>query len=401
MKPHLYLLAFSTTLSLTAEVAFKKQIITADFMAEGCAVADFDHDGHADITAGWVIWYGPDFTRRANYRQPNENPTGPAKTPYNPATGYSDYFLQFAYDFNGDKWDDILVYGLPGEPALLYLNPQKKGGDWDKHAIFDVADNESPDLKDINGDGKPELLLHTAGQVGYAEIDWANPTGKARFRPISPKSPENDKKYFRYTHGYGAGDMNGDGRIDILTKDGWFEQPPETKEDKDWVFHAGPFGSGGAQMFVYDVNSDARNDVITSFEAHGYGFGWFEQKADGTFAGHKVMGATPEENKHGVKFSQPHAQAMTDMDSDGVADIVTGKRRWAHGPNADAEPSADPVLYWFQIKRAGDGGADFTPHLIDKESGVGTQVTTADLNKDGKPDVIVANKMGVFAFTQE
>jgi hypothetical protein len=47
------------------------------------------------------------------------------------------------------------------------------------------------------------------------------------------------------------------------------------------------------------------------------------------------------------------------------------------------------------------GGAEFIPHLIDNDSGVGTQVTAGDLNKDGKPDVIVANKKGVFVFTQQ
>ncbi len=368
-------------------------------------MADFDHDGHTDITAGCFIWYGPDFARRANFTPPSVNAGGPSKTPYDAAKGYSDYFLAYTHDFNGDTWADILVYGLPGEPANLFINPAGKTGDWAKHAIFDVADNESPDLKDINGDGKPELLLHSRGQLGYAEIDWANPLGKARFRPITPKSPANDAKYFRYTHGYGAGDVNGDGRVDILVKEGWFEQPADTKEDKDWVFHAGPFGPagarGGAQMYVYDVNGDGRNDVITSYDAHGYGLGWFEQKADGSFAEHKIMGNTNEENKQGVKFSQLHAIRMTDMDGDGVLDIVTGKRRWAHGPGADAEPAAAPVLYWFQLKRDGKGSAEFIPHLIDDDSGVGTQVTTGDINKDGKPDVIVANKKGVFSFTQK
>jgi phage/plasmid primase-like uncharacterized protein len=38
---------------------------------------------------------------------------------------------------------------------------------------------------------------------------------------------------------------------------------------------------------------------------------------------------------------------------------------------------------------------------IDDDSGVGTQVTVTDLNGDGKPDVAVANKRGVFAFTQQ
>ena len=154
-------------------------------------------------------------------------------------------------------------------------------------------------------------------------------------------------------------------------------------------------------MYVYDVNGDGRNDVITSYDAHGYGLGWFEQKADGGFIEHKIMGSTPEENKQGVKFSQLHAMRLVDIDGDGVMDLVTGKRRWAHGPSTDAEPGAAPVLYWFQLRRDGKGGAEFIPHLIDDDSGVGTQVTTGDLNKDGKPDVIVANKKGVFVFTQQ
>ena len=409
----LVVLAGIATLSVAAaaaEVQFEKQVLTERFEAEGCAVADFDKDGHADIAAGNGIWHGPDFARRTEYVPPRENAGGPAKTPYDPARGYSNYFLAFAHDFDGDSWQDILVYDLPGEPALVFVNPQGKAEPWAKHSVFAVADGESPGLLDVTGDGKPELFCQSSGpelggRLGFAEIDWKSPLAQARFRPITPRSPENDKKYFRYTHGAGAGDVNGDGRVDILTKDGWFEQPASIAEDAIWPFHPGPFGPpgarGGAQMLVFDVDGDGKNDVVTSYDAHGYGLGWFRQEADGSFSEHRILGSKPEESPQGVCFSQPHALAAADIDGDGLADVVTGKRRWAHGPKGDAEPNAAPVLYWFRLVRDGKGGATFEPHLIDEDSGVGTQVTVADLTGDGKPDIAVANKRGVFAFRQK
>jgi hypothetical protein len=400
-----------------ADVAFDKQTLTERFVAEGCAVADFDRDGHADITAGTTIWYGPDFARTTEFTPPADNPSGPSKTPYDPARGYSDYFLAFAHDFTGDGWSEILVYGLPGEPAHVFVNPQGRAGHWQKQVIFDVADGESPGLVDMTGDGRPELLVHSSdlvkppeakgkagGQLGFAAIDWAEPLTKARFHPITPRSPENDEKYFRYTHGYGAGDVNGDGRTDLLTKDGWFEQPADPAA-AIWPFHPGPFAPadarGGAQMLVTDANGDGRSDVVTSYDAHGCGLGWFEQRPDGSFTEHRIMGAAPEENDRRVTFSQLHALALADIDGDGLQDVVTGKRRWAHGITGDVDPNAPPVLYWFRLERDGAGGARYVAEKIDDDSGVGTQVTVADLNADGKPDVIVANKRGVFAFRQK
>ena len=53
------------------------------------------------------------------------------------------------------------------------------------------------------------------------------------------------------------------------------------------------------------------------------------------------------------------------------------------------------------LTRDGKGAATFEPQEIDADSGVGTQVTAGDVNKDGKPDVVVANKRGVFVFRQQ
>jgi hypothetical protein len=388
---------------------FSKLQLDTHFWAEGAHFGDFNKDGKMDVVYGPYWWEGPAFTKRHTYADDTKTSTikkADGTTEAIPGfkgalsneNEYSKNFFAFTHDFNGDGWADILILGFPGEQSWWFENPQDKDGPWTQHVALDVTDNESPTFH------RPDRRWASRDRLQLGRLSWLRgvrseeSAEKFKWHNISPKGP-----WQRFTHGFGVGDVNGDKRLDILEKDGWWEQPSSLSGDPVWAKHDALFGSGGAQMFAYDVNGDGKNDVITSLAAHGYGLAWFEQTNEGGVAGwtkHLIVGEKPEQNIQGVVFSQLHAVDLIDINGDGLKDIVTGKRFWAHGPDGDVEPNAAPVLYWFELKREG-GQVNYMAHLIDDASGVGTQVIAGDLNGDKKPDVVVGNKRGAFVFLRK
>ena len=277
------------------------------------------------------------------------------------------------HDFNADKRNDILILGFPGKEARMYLNPGTHDDKpWPMHIVADVVDNESPVFTDITGDGKPEIVCSTGGKFGWFAPNWEKPTEKWPFVAVTE-----DVKVAKFTHGLGVGDVNGDGKMDLLEARRWWEAPGAAAQSP-WTQHNFAAGvGGGAQMFAYDFDGNGTNDVFTSLAAHRYGVAVFLQnkpepdKPNWT----RVMLASeqPQDNDYGIVFSQPHAAYLADMDGDGVKDIVTGKRYWAHNGH-DPDERGHRVIYWYQTKRDGKGGVDFVPHLVDAESGVGVDV---------------------------
>lgn len=406
MFKHILVLLTLFAINLTAEEykihTWTKHHLTPHFWSEGGHFGDFNKDGKGDVVVGPYWYAGPDFKQRhtiyddsPSFTVDQGNPKITVKIPgykgeLSGSNGYSNNFLTYTYDFNSDGWKDVLVFGWPGKDTTWYENPKNKKGLWKGHNIFPVSDGESPRLEDMNGDGKPEILVFRDKHLGYGQADWSDPTKEWKFIKISTPG-----KWHRYSHGYGAGDVNGDGRKDILEAAGWWEQPKQVDGTTPWKFHKAPFGAGGAQMYTYDVDADGDADIITSLAAHGYGLAWIEQTAPNQWKQNTIINAKPEESPYGVKFSQLHAIDLADINGDGLLDIVTGKRFWAHGPKGDQEPNAPAVLYWFQLTRKGKT-VEYIPHQIDNNSGVGTQVAAGDVNGDGTLDIVVGNKKGAF-----
>jgi hypothetical protein len=378
-----------------ADVQFEKIVLTDRFHAEAAGVGDIDGDGQGDAVYG-PFWYaGPSFTERF--------PIYPTED-FDPHK-YSNNFATFVADVDADGHLDVLVNVWPGKEVAWFKNPGdsiRQAAGWQRQLAFPTVDNESPTFADINGDDREELCFHTNGMLGFAGP--SDPSGTDRW-PFTACSEKED--WQRYTHGLGVGDVNGDGRADFLMANGWWEQPAKPGRGP-WSKHSFDFGSGGAQMHVADIDGDGDGDIVTSLAAHQYGLAWFEQVPadDGgiSFIRHLILPENAEGSLTGVQFSQPHAVAVADVNSDGLPDIITGKRYWAHGPEKDPDAGGTPVLYWFELVRnpasQGAKGVSFKPHRIDDASGVGTQLATGDLNGDGRLDLVIGNKRGGFVFLQ-
>jgi hypothetical protein len=133
---------------------------------------------------------------------------------------------------------------------------------------------------------------------------------------ISPRS---------YGHGIGVGDLNGDGRNDIITPLGWLEAPADPRS-ADWKFHAELDLVSTGYSYVLDVNGDGRKDMVTSM-AHDYGVFWMENLGGSAWSKHMIDDT----------WSQAHAMTMADLNGDGQPDFVTGKRYMAHNGSDPGE----------------------------------------------------------------
>ncbi|WDI44407.1 FG-GAP repeat domain-containing protein [Bremerella sp. P1] len=374
----------------TSAIRFQKIVLSDRYFCDGIQSGDINQDGATDIVAGPYWYAGPSFDQKHEFYP--AVPLPPEKSP-------SNSMFSFVHDFSGDGLPDILVLGrVHLHAAYWYENPGSTDGEWKKHYAFERVQGESPALVDLFQDGNVQVVCHWEGRLGWIEPQPGKPQQPWRFQPISDRG-----EWKEFYHGEGVGDVNGDGRLDLVINDGWFEQPP--KRNTVWPFHTHKFAErGGAQIYCDDVDEDGDADVITALDGHGWGLAWFEQTKSGEeicFEKHLIMGDDTQRETFGVAFTQLHALDLADINGDLRKDIIVGTRRWAHGPKGDIEPMAAPVVYWFERTKNADGTVRFVPHQIDDHSGVGVQIQAADVNGDGRMDVLTSSKLGSFVFVQD
>ncbi len=354
--------------------------------SECASVLDVDADGDLDIAAGRHWYEAPDWIKHQDFRDGAET-NGPE----------TDNNSEFAIDVNRDSRTDIVSSGwMRMKGAFWYENPGTKGVRWQGRRIHSAESMEGVLHGDIDRDGDEDILVNHWNLVPGQGMTWLEAIDKEPWFVEHVIGTDGER------HGNGLGDINGDGRLDIVTPLGWWEAPARPATER-WTFHADyDYGDSASHpMLVHDCNGDGLNDILIG-TAHAYGLAWLEQRlgADGKrrFVRHWIE----------QDFGGFHTMAMGDLNGDGRPDLVTGKRLFPHH-GRDISAYEPLFVFWYDI----DGGK-FTRHVLsfnhlpwypgqknvnpppNAAIGTGMKINIADMDADGDNDIVLAGKGGLY-----
>ncbi len=369
-----FLLLFPACAYSTLE--FEAQLLHKDNV-EACAVGDLDGDGDLDVLAGERFYLNPHWN--------------PVKFRSIEAFG-KDYMQDngdYLYDVDGDGDLDVVAGQFTLSQVLWFENPGNEeldsGKPWNQRVLVETgyAHNEIIFFRDMNGDGTPEYIANS----------WNNKNPMLIWKFKSDKGSEGMSKHVVSKsgngHGQGFGDLNGDGREDIVFMQGWYERPEKNAFERPWKWRKDfTLPHASCPILVIDLNEDGRNDLVWG-SGHNYGIFWHEQLPP------EPDGSTNWKH-HTIddEISQMHALAWEDLDNDGKPEIISGKRYYAHsGKDRGAEDEIVVVRY---LPKLGDHGkVSFEKEILSAgQVGTGLHIVTADLNMDGWKEIVVPGKSG-------
>lgn len=277
-----------------------------------------------------------------------------------------------------DQDGDLDFIGAGYSPGLIFWleNPGATGGVWTWHLIDDQVNGIHGLLVgDVNNDGRPDLLANSAQPTGpFAEsvVWYAVPSrtpGAPWRRTVLAQGDAPG-----LTHYLGLGDLNGDGRPDVTTaaKGGPTAPPGSGDWFAWWEAPEDPFQSGWKKHLIADQQIAATNIIPADVDGDG-------RNDVVCTRGHGFglcwfKAPNWERTDFASDLEGPHCLTVADLDGDGDLDAATCAK--------DSKVTA-----WFE----NDGRGKFSVHRIDDDQAA-YDIRAFDIDADGDLDLLVAGQ---------
>jgi hypothetical protein len=352
-----------------ADLPFRLHIVNSNSTYEASSVMDVNKDGRLDIVCGGFWYEAPEW--KSHWVRNVERLGAPPQF-----DGYSHLEL----DVNRDGSTDLIHVNWRSRSLYWLEHPGPALGEWKKHLIAEPGGMETGRLYDIDGDGRLDVLPSGATFAAWWELLPGEPN-------TEPRWVRHDLPRQAAGHGSGFGDLNGDGRGDIIGPRGWLEAPVDRRKG-EWIWRAEfDLGQASSPVIVADVDDDGDNDLIWAL-GHNYGVFWMEQTKENGVRGWK---------KHLIddSWSVGHSPLWVDMDQNGKPEFVNGKRYRAHELR---DPGAlDPqVIYRYEFDKASAKWNRYDIQPPGGPAGIGLDPKAADLDGDGDLDLVLPGRSGLY-----
>jgi len=346
--------------SPAGEMKFRHHFVDRELPGDSwgqTAVADLDRDGRPDFitgrSRGEIRWYRMESPDRWGWHKLGDN------SPSDVGGA--------ALDVDGDGWGDFVAgggwYRNTGKPRTGPF--ERIIFDKDLRGVHDVV------AADVDGDGRPDVLtMSDQNNLRWYRI------------PADPRQPWERHDIGPGVHaGIGVGDVNGDGRLDVVRSNLWFENADG--KGTRWTMHENiPFANPqkpyplATHCAVVDINGDGHKDlVMTENEIKGGRIAWLENLdgKGGAWKRHDL----PAGDK-AVRGAY-HSLIVADFDNDGDLDIFSCEMEGIPG---------DQPPRWFLWENLDGKGQKFVEHVVLDAGLGGHAAVAADFNGDGCLDIV-------------
>ena len=346
------------------------------------AIADFNGDGKLDIATCYTVVSNGSNAHQGTVQVFLQDPTHPGKflAPASYSVG-DDPFTIAVGDLNGDGKPDIVTANAslsPINPSGVSVLLQSGSGQFQPATNYSTGNVvNSVAIGDVNGDGRNDLVVSDSGGISILLQDPASPGLFAAGNVIAVSGGTSSVAVF---------DVNADGIPDLTTTNGANVFVFRGNAAAPGSFLSPITCSAGQQpifVAVADLNGDGRPDIAVADQGlpnttTGVHILLQDSSSPGTFE-------TPVDYANGSGATE---LAIADMDGDGTSDIAA-----AASPNvsvlfgSSASPGAFPIINNYPGNPGQTAFQQLPPQIL--------WVAIGDMNGDGKPDLIFADDTGV------